>query len=449
MSTDQIITAIQKIAPPGVTEPDALSLRRLSEQVARLHEEFPESIEEYIRFNAIRKRELDVPLDQLEAWLSSRVIVVTGGTGCIGTVLLEQLRSFSPKRLISISRGSRRPWRRVCGVEYACVDIRDQAALRCTLMQYDPSVVFHLAAQRDPGLAEIQVSQTVATNLFGTDNLIASAADLGVTHLIYASTGKALRYYTPDIYAASKKASEGLISLKAAAASEVSCSAARFTHVADNSLIMQFLRNWCSEGLLRLHGPYIAFYVQSAIESAQLLLCAGLASNPESFRTSAIRDLGTPIDLLRLALGAATKWNRNTAIWFCGFGKGYEEIPYPGLYDPQISGDVSPLISGLEARTAELAFSDQINTFCLQVAHSERLAKGYATLLQSCREPAGDDAIRRMLDEVSWELLDAILQSIPATALHRALSLISPRMKLNAENQRIFDAILRLTGSPL
>jgi hypothetical protein len=445
-STDQIIAAIKEIAPPGIKEPDAFVIRKLSDQTARLHEALPYSAEEYIRFTTIQKRELDVPLDELEAWLSGRVVVVTGGTGCIGSVLLEQIRCFSPKRLVSVSRGSRKPWRTVRGVEYAYADVCDEAALRGTLTHHDPSVIFHCAAQRDPGQAEIQVTRTVATNLLGADNVIAAAVCLGVSHLIYASTGKTLRYYTPDIYAASKKAAESLISLRAPA-SEISYSAGRFTHVVDNSLIIQYLRKWCDEGLLRLHDPYIAFYVQSAIESAQLLLCAGLASTRGSFRISAIRDLGIPVDLLRLALGAAASWNPRAAIWFCGFGKGYEEAPYPGLYDPQLSGDVSPLISGLEARDAEPGFSDQIDTFCPRVGHSERLTEKYAILLNSCRESENDETIQKLLDEFSWDLLEVIFQSVPVPALQRTLALIQPGMKLDPESQRIYDAIRRSAGS--
>ena len=83
------------------------------------------------------------------------------------------------------------------------------------------------------------------------------------------------------------------------------CSAARFTHVVDNSIIYRRLRAWADAeaGTIRLHSPDIAFYVQSALESAQLLLLALTGAERGEFRVLAITDLGWPVTLLDLALG--------------------------------------------------------------------------------------------------------------------------------------------------
>ena len=145
--------------------------------------------------------------------------------------------------------------------------------------EVQPDLVFHVAAQRDPGLAETEVHRTVSTNVLGTRTVLTAAAEAGVPQVVCASTGKALRPYSPDMYTASKRAAEWVAS-GVAASSDMLVSAGRFTHVLDNSIIYQRLLSWADEaddGVIRLHSPDIAFYVQSALESAQLLLlaCAG------------------------------------------------------------------------------------------------------------------------------------------------------------------------------
>jgi len=62
--------------------------------------------------------------------------------------------------------------------------------------------VFHVAAQRDPGLAEVEVHRTVSTNVLGTRTVLTAAAEAGLPQVVCASTGKALRPYSPDMYTA-------------------------------------------------------------------------------------------------------------------------------------------------------------------------------------------------------------------------------------------------------
>ena len=84
-------------------------------------------------------------------------------------------------------------------------------------------------------------------------------------------------------------------------------SAGRFTHVLDNSIIYRRLLGWAADGVIRLHCPDIAFYVQSARESAHLLLLAALGAQRGEYRINAITDLGLPVTLLDVALGVLVR----------------------------------------------------------------------------------------------------------------------------------------------
>ena len=253
---------------------------------------------------------------------------MTGGTGCIGSTLMAQLGRLGPSRLVSVSRGATSAGPRLPGAEYLQADIRDRQRLDETIRAIRPDVVFHVAAQRNPGLAESEVHRTVTTNVLGTRNVLAVAADAGVPQVVCASTGKALRPYSPDVYAASKRAAEWVASTSSAG--DMRISAGRFTHVVDNSIIVQRLHQWAEGGIVRLHSTEIAFYIQSALESAQLLLIAGLGAVRGAFRVHAITDLGWPVGLLDLAVGVLAAAKSETPIYISGYDRGYEEIPFPG-----------------------------------------------------------------------------------------------------------------------
>ncbi len=164
-------------------------------------------------------------------------VVVTGGTGCIGTALLQLLTRHGVAAVTSVSRRPPIAARRVDGVHYRLVDVRDFDGIERVLRRERPDLVIHLAGQRLPGLAEQHVAETLSTNVFGTKAVLAAAGAADVSRLVTASSGKALRFFASEIYAASKKLAEYLVS-QAQEKWGISCATVRFTHVVDNSVIL-------------------------------------------------------------------------------------------------------------------------------------------------------------------------------------------------------------------
>jgi hypothetical protein len=258
-----------------------------------------------------------------------------------------------------------------------------------------------------------------------------------------------LRPYSPEVYTASKRAAEWVAS-GVAAHGDVLCSAARFTHVLDNSLIYRRLLAWAGgpggqgreQTAIRLHAPDIAFYVQSAVESAQLLLLAGLGAKRGEFRVHAITDLGWPVSLLDLALGVLRSTGSATPVYFSGYDPGYEEVPFPLLYDPATAGDVSPLLNAFEAAATTEAPCPGVDAFRLDMAADPLPAKLLTALEDVCeREPAAGP-VRGALGELSWSLLDVALRAAPRRALDRAAALArSHRDVLCPDHRRVLEAI--------
>jgi len=423
-------SALQELCravPKGRAELDYEELRILSKLTQRLIAERPDAAEEYRRFKTIMQRTVDLPAEATRGWIEGRKVLVTGGTGCIGTIVAEQVAASRPARLVCAARGVTKPARTVDGAEYQQVDVCDADDLRALIAATRPDVVIHLAAQRDPGLAEVEVHRTLSTNIFGTRNLLAAAVEYDVPEVVVTSTGKALRPYSPDVYAASKRVMEWLCARAAAqprTTPGARISAARFTHVADNSIVAQRLRRWCEGGVIRLHAAHIEFYVQSGIESAQLLLASGLDASPGVLRINALRDLSWPVGLLDVALGTLTETGSKSPIYICGHEDGYESSPFPALYDPATAGDVSPLINAFEAphvRPGACSAVDSFDAPALSEDHEslDRLKR----LERLCARTTDASALRPEFDALCRALLDATLRDLTDTAVARALKL--------------------------
>jgi nucleoside-diphosphate-sugar epimerase len=442
----EIISAMREAAPPGQHQLDGRVLGELRSLTQALIAARPDAGEEYARFLALGRRGIAVPGAELAEWLGGATVLVTGGTGCIGSALMAQIARLRPARLVSVSRGLNNGWPRPDGAEYTHADIRDASALNAVFAEVRPDAVFHLAAQRDPGLAECEVHRTVTTNVIGTRNVIAASEETGVSRLVFASTGKALRPYSREVYTASKRAAEWLMA-DAARRGEVTCAAARFTHVIDNSIIHQRLLGWCGGGVIRLHAAGILFYAQSALESAQLLLTAGLSVRSEELWAHAITDLGWPVSLLDLALGVVARTGSEAPVYFSGYDPGYESKPFPGLYDPLTAGEVSPLLSAFEAVHVQQVPGRVTDAFPLQFAPGDQLAASLLAVQDACA--AGDDAaVRAALDVLSWWLLDAMLQRVPREALTRVAALTARfEDELSPTYGRILAAVRRYGGA--
>ena len=454
--TLEIISAMYAAVPPGLSSLDEVTRHDLQSWTRQLlAARFAAAQDEYARFIAIGRRSLTVSDAAVGTWLCGKTVMVTGGTGCIGSTLMRLIVPARPGRLVSVSRGMARGGTPVVGAEYVQADVRDSERLDAVVADIQPEVIFHLAAQRDPGLAEREICRTVTTNLLGTRNVLAAAAERKVAQVVIASTGKALRPYSTEVYTASKRAAEWL-AWGSATRGETRCSAARFTHVVDNSIIHWRLLNSRAHDVIRLygtdivlHGPDVAFYAQSALESAQLLLCAGLNATDGELRVHAITDLSWPVSLLDLALGVLARSGAAAPLYFSGYEPGYETAPFPGLYDPLTAGDVSPLINAFEADRAARCPYGLADVFPLEFAPGPQAGKQLQALQNACEVTQEDpDAVRSCLDELSWTLLDAALAAVDSPALQRAAKLTSPHLgSMSQEHRRMYAAIKRQLAS--
>jgi nucleoside-diphosphate-sugar epimerase len=437
--------------PAQKTNLDQIEVARLRQLTGELIIARPEAAAEYARFLGVRQRGLCLPEAELGHRLGGATVMVTGGTGCIGSTLMAELVQRNPRRLVGVSRGITTSWPRQPGAEYLVADARDRARMDEIMAEVRPDVIFHVAAQRSPALAEVDVHRTVTTNVLGTRNVLAAAAAAGVPQVVCASTGKALRPYSPEMYTASKRAAEW-IAATAAAGGDLLVSAARFTHVIDNSIVYERLLDWADAGtgaghaaddaVVRLHGSSIAFYIQSALESAQLLLLAYLGARPRELRVHAITDLGWPVSLLDVALGVLASKQSRTPVYISGYDPGYEEVAFPGLYDPATAGDVSALMNAFETAALVDSPCPMVDAFRLEMAPDTVSPKLLAALDCVCGRTQDAAEVRAAVDDLSWSLLDAALGAASRTALDRSARLIwQHEQTMTPAHHRVAEAI--------
>lgn len=123
-------------------------------------------------------------------------VVVTGGTGSIGSELVRQLLAMEPEAVRILSRdetlqselyeGLGRPDR----LRLLIGDVREYMRVRRAVR--DADVVFHAAALKHVPSCEYNPFEAVRTNVLGTENVIQACTDEGVERLIAISTDKAV-----------------------------------------------------------------------------------------------------------------------------------------------------------------------------------------------------------------------------------------------------------------
>jgi len=345
MSADLIRTIAElSQAAPAAAGPEDAALRRATRALIRSMREEGRLAESPMQLALTRTVELHHAA--AERRLRGKRVLVTGGSGCVGTRLRQLLAGFGPATLVNLDivpheEGEGR---------WVQADIRDPAVLDAAFRAARPEVVFHLASIREPGKAELVVQEAVDTNVFGTANIIAACRAHGVGHAVYSSTGKCYAYLTDHVYTASKKLAEMQWMAAAREGGDTTFAMTRFTHVLENGIVSRDIADGIRRGMVGLHGPDRHFNIQNLRQATHLLVNAlALAGTqaPGSFWSAV--DLGWPVNTLELALFEIARSGRDVGVRFLGIPKGYDESFFRGQFDWSGDCDYHPLVNALEA----------------------------------------------------------------------------------------------------
>lgn len=131
-----------------------------------------------------------------EKEFKNKRILVTGGTGSIGSVIVKELLKFKPKQIRVYSRDESKQFALMheinapaSQVNFLIGDIRDADRLNMAMENID--IVFHTAALKHVSSCEKNPFEAIKTNVQGTQNVINCAYANDVDKVVMISTDKA------------------------------------------------------------------------------------------------------------------------------------------------------------------------------------------------------------------------------------------------------------------
>ncbi|MGG6296780.1 polysaccharide biosynthesis protein [Leptolyngbya sp. AN02str] len=355
-----LIAEMQQLVPPGSPEPtDPAILDKLKDLTQRLIRAYQaDGGLQGDPFDDAWTRNIHLYETEVQTRLTGKRVLVTGGEGYVGRHLIERIATLGAVRVASVDKArcgevdsALTPVESMQGevaIAHYAADLRDERSLSDIFDQEKPDIVFHLAAQRLPGLAEIQIKETVTSNVFGTRNIIRLCEQHDVEACIFSSTGKASRYCTGEVYAASKKLSEWQFAY-AAQHGKVTYAMVRFTHMLNNS---SFCEQYDTKiGLSRpvnVHAPNRYIVGQNIGEAIHLLLNALIFAEQDRLKFVLCRNLGWPTETLEVALHKIMQSGKDLCIYFQGVLPGYEEPLFRGQVDWTNPSELNTLINAAE-----------------------------------------------------------------------------------------------------
>lgn len=240
------------------------------------------------------------------ASLRSRVVVVTGAGGSIGSELCRQICRFGPARLVLIERFENALFeihRELAAafphlaIDPRVADICDADRVAHIFDESKPDIVFHAAAHKHVPMMEWNPGEAVKNNVGGTRALATLSDRFGVQRFVLISTDKAVN--PTSVMGATKRVAE--IYLQAFShQSTTRFVTVRFGNVLGSagSVIPIFRQQIAAGGPVLVTHPEMQRYFMTIPEASQLVMQAGaMGQGGEIF----ILDMGKPVKIVDLA----------------------------------------------------------------------------------------------------------------------------------------------------
>lgn len=191
--------------------------------------------------------------------LSSKSILITGGTGSLGKALTKHILTNYPlvKKLVIFSRDEQKQFQMAQEfsekdypqIRYFLGDVRDQDRLIRAFQGID--IVIHAAAMKHVHLAEYNPDECIKTNIGGAQNVIHASLQTSVHNVVALSTDKACAPI--NLYGATKLTSDKLFvaANNIKGANPIRFSVVRYGNVmGSNGSVIPFFMSKKSEGKL-------------------------------------------------------------------------------------------------------------------------------------------------------------------------------------------------------
>lgn len=244
-----------------------------------------------------------INLDEVMGYISSKVVLVTGGGGSIGSELCRQIAAHHPKQLVilDIYENTTYALQLELQKKFPELDlivligsVRNTHRVDTIFAQYQPQIVFHAAAHKHVPLMETSPNEAIKNNVFGTFNVATAAGRNRTERMVLISTDKAVN--PTNIMGASKRICEMIIQGMQHQYLETNYVAVRFGNVlgSNGSVIPLFKKQIAEGGPVTVTDKNIIRYFMTIPEAVSLVLQAGAyAKGGEIF----VLDMGEPVKI--------------------------------------------------------------------------------------------------------------------------------------------------------
>jgi FlaA1/EpsC-like NDP-sugar epimerase len=264
------------------------------------------------RFRPVRVEDLlarspvKTDVSRIRAMLTSKIVLITGAGGSIGSELCRQIASREPALLVLLGHGETsiytihqelRSTYPNLEIRPVIADTRDVERIDHIFAQYRPDVVFHAAAHKHVPLMELNPEEAVTNNVGGTQNVLQAAVRHSTDMLVMISSDKAVN--PTSVMGATKRIAEHLVQ-DAAEQTGRRFVAVRFGNVLGSrgSVVPLFQRQIEAGGPVTVTHPDMERYFMTIPEAVQLVLQApALGKGGEIF----VLDMGEPVKIVDLA----------------------------------------------------------------------------------------------------------------------------------------------------
>jgi FlaA1/EpsC-like NDP-sugar epimerase len=207
-------------------------------------------------------------------------ILIIGGTGTIGSKLVEELLKQEPNVIRVFSRDEHKQFlmaeamRSNKNIRFLIGDVRDSERLYRAMENID--IVFHTAAMKHVPACEYNPDEAVKTNVLGTQNVINAAISQNISRVVFTSSDKSIS--PTNAMGATKLLAERLI----AAAdyrrgnAKTIFSAVRFGNVMGSrgSVIPLFIQQIMDKRRITVTDPMMTRFMMTISQAVQLTMKA-------------------------------------------------------------------------------------------------------------------------------------------------------------------------------
>ena len=252
---------------------------------------------------------INLNAESISKKIKDQTVLVTGAAGSIGSELVKQISSYSPKQLLLLDNAESPLYElevelkeklKLENFEVILCDVREQQRMEKVFRSFKIDMVFHAAAYKHVPMMEKNPAEAVSVNIQGTKIAADLAVKYGVNEFVMISTDKAVN--PTNVMGASKRISEIYTrSLSHRADNKTLFVTTRFGNVlgSNGSVIPFFKKQIESGGPVTVTHPDITRYFMTIPEAVQLVLeASAMGKGGEIF----VFDMGKSVKIADLAM---------------------------------------------------------------------------------------------------------------------------------------------------